>query len=282
MNKSYITFFVERVPLVPQLILSFGLTTTGLFLSNSTFNTISYLLVALIVFIFLSQLRFMDELKDFEKDKVANPTRPMPRGLISTHQVKKIIKYTNRILLVLNLSLLSFGPAPFLYLALTLVWLQLMFYEFFIGETLSRYPLIYAFSHQIIIVPLILFISSTFNSSFALQESFFCSLMILGSFFAYEVGRKLNPLSHPILKTYLIEYGKMKTFLLSLSLLAFSSFFAFQIGLENIILPLAIVTASSYYLIFKKPSSYKITEGIITLNLIVSIWIIPIKGWLLG
>ena len=33
--------------------------------------------------IFITELRFMDELKDYEKDKIAHPDRPLPRGLVT-------------------------------------------------------------------------------------------------------------------------------------------------------------------------------------------------------
>ena len=41
--------------------------------------------------LFFAELRLMDELKDYEKDLIAHPERPLPRGLLSREEVRAAV-----------------------------------------------------------------------------------------------------------------------------------------------------------------------------------------------
>ena len=90
-----------------------------------------------------------------------------------------------------------------------------MYKEFFMEKTLGKSPIIYAITHQVIIVPVCLFaISIPFSNLVFTQKSLGFCLLVLSSFFTFEVGRKMDPNAHPILGTYLIYYKKALTNLL--------------------------------------------------------------------
>ena len=63
-------------------------------------------------------------------------------------------------------------------------YLWLMYKEFYIGERLSRHPLAYAISHQIIVVPICLFTVAIHTPELCFSpEAFAYSATVLGRFF---------------------------------------------------------------------------------------------------
>ena len=66
-----------------------------------------------------------------------------------------------------------------------------MYKEFFMEKTLGKSPIIYAITHQVIIVPVCLFaISIPFSNLVFTQKSLGFCLLVLSSFFTFEVGEK--------------------------------------------------------------------------------------------
>ncbi len=278
MKSPYLQFILQRVPIIPQLLLSYGFSYSGLYLTGVETNLVHF--VSFIVFMFLTQLRFMDEIKDFEKDKIANPDRPLPKGLISAQSVLKGITILGTILIVLNICTFALSQTGGVWLMITLIWLLLMYKEFFLGEKLAEYPLVYAITHQIIIVPLVLFIATTLNPDSEITNTVNYSFMVFGGFFSYEIGRKLNPNAHEVLKTYLKVYGLPITILLTVILMAISCYFANSLNLLKPIGISSTLALASYFILFSKPNIYKLTELLITLNLLLILWIIPLKNWI--
>lgn len=85
--------------------------------------------------IFMILARMMDELKDFEKDKIANPTRPLPRGLISPSEMNKGIFVVFVLLMIFTGGVFAYGgvlPASLLLASCLYLWL--MYKEFYIGK----------------------------------------------------------------------------------------------------------------------------------------------------
>src|SRR5579862_4353131 len=80
----WLIFIKERFPLIPQLILTGGMALIA-------YHKYAWVLFGLLIFFFL--LRAMDEYKDYEKDCVAHPERPLPRGLILRNEMKGVIQF---------------------------------------------------------------------------------------------------------------------------------------------------------------------------------------------
>src|SRR5690554_69357 len=98
--QEYKVLIRERLPVVPNFILAFGLVFSAQALYQSSFNAAATLFAAVALFLFVSELRLMDELKDVEKNIIANPDRPLPRGAISRGKVGKLIYWTGMMLLI--------------------------------------------------------------------------------------------------------------------------------------------------------------------------------------
>jgi 4-hydroxybenzoate polyprenyltransferase len=279
----WLTYLKERFPFSTYVLLVGGFTFSGLYLAGGALkenlSALSFSFWGLMIFFAL--LRLMDELKDYDKDVIAHPERPLPRGVLKVAQVNLAIKFTAIFMLLGGgiAVLLGASVSGLLYVFITL-YLWLMFKEFFVGSELASYPALYGFSHQIIIVPLCLFTVATVNPSMAISSfSFFYGFSILGSFFTYEVCRKLDPRAHHILKTYLYIYGPKKIilFILCTSLVAMVA--DFYLGLAVGLWPLQILILASSLLLLKKPEKYKITETFAVLGLVAHLWAIPIAHY---
>ena len=277
MNK-WSVFFKERAPVASYIIMCLGPTLSSIYLNQKNFD-LKILFSFFGLFIFFNVLRMMDEYKDYHKDVIAHPTRPLPRGLIDLKEFKIGINLGLIIMLVFNLSLFFVGlKLSFFLYSLVVIHLWFMYKEFYIGDWLNQYPIFYAITHQLILISLMLFSLSTIrNQSQAFHTiDWVFSLSVLFSFFTYEVCRKLDPNAHELLKTYRHIYGLggvllIVSVLLSLHFLTLVYFY--QKNLIQIILEalLFLIFSLLVFLKFNK-IKFKIVEGVATLNLIIFLY----------
>lgn len=278
--KRWKIFLNERFPIIPNIIITTGLVSTSFGLYKSPMNRFTYLYACIVFFLFLGQLRFMDELKDYQKDLIAHPKRPLPRGLITTSEMRLMIFVVQGILFLLALSsFVFFTPFSGLCLLIGIVWLFLMYKEFFIGKSLSKFPFIYAITHQVIILPMGMFVMSAINQTNEFNSLIFAlSALLLCTFFTYEISRKLDPNAIPLLGTYLVVSGKSKTILAITFLTAIGLFLSSYLNLGLwLTIPLIIVYLS-HSLLYLAPKKFKITEAFVTIYLLYIIWLLPLKN----
>jgi 4-hydroxybenzoate polyprenyltransferase len=281
MNSRWSIYLKERFPLIPNLLVALGITHSARIIAElktgASFSGINTVLAVTGGMLFLAQIRLMDEYKDFEKDKIAHPDRPLPRGLFQHHEFGSWIFRFNICMIVLSFLIAwLLNPVSGVLFGLGTLYLGLMFKEFYLGEWLAKRPLLYAISHQLIIFPMGAFVYSCYHPEILSNDSvFWFCLLLLGAFFGFEVGRKLNPDAHPILKTYLSQYGKNKTVVMLLMLLALATHAGTRLGAEVLLGPIYVLTILASSLIWWAPEKFKIVEGIVTLYLLLAIWAIP-------
>lgn len=207
---KWISFFKERTPIASYLLITMGPVTSGYYLAKNS-NIYSLFLAFLGFFSFFLVLRMMDEYKDYEKDVLAHPTRPLPRGLIALPEFKKGITIGITFLILFDLFLLFIGYKISFYIySLVIIHLWLMYKEFYVAEWINARPILYAITHQLILVSLCLFSLSIFRNNeiyHFTRLDWVYSFSVLFAFFSYEVCRKLDPAAHPVLKTYRYIYG---------------------------------------------------------------------------
>ena len=211
--KRWLEFLKERLPLPVLLISSLGLSGSSQALSPYPLSALTVGLGALLAFVFFLTMRIMDEVKDFKKDQIAHPERPLPRGLLSLDEAKKAVTTCLALAVTggLGVGLLGFQLAAGLYL-FSCFYLFLMYKEFFIADWLETRVMLYTFTHQIVM----LFLSAALTTLVypGLEVSFEIlrpGLLFLGIFFTFEIARKLDPAAHPMLQTYRVLYGARKT-----------------------------------------------------------------------
>ncbi len=281
MKSRWGIYLTERFPVIPNFLIALGITMSAKKISgNSNPGWIPILLSLFGGMVFLAQIRFMDELKDFEKDKVAHPERPLPRGLFTLEEFVGFIRIFNAFMVAVSiLATMIVSLKAGLYFAVGAFYLFLMFKEFYVKDWLSRRPLMYAATHQFIIIPMTAFVLECFLPDCIESKEFvWLSGLLLFSFFAFEVGRKLDPSAHPVLNTYLRRYGKEKTSFLLLILLGLAYKSGEQLGLLMLLGPLYVLILLLLTLLWWAPRKFKWIEGFVTLFLLLAIWGVPIVG----
>ena len=103
---------------------------------------------------FFLQLRIFDEFKDAADDAAYRPYRPVPRGLVSLRELRLVGLVVGALQLALTLWV---DGAALPYLLLAWSAMGLLGREFFMGEWLRSRPLVYLFSHMIILPLLLLY-----------------------------------------------------------------------------------------------------------------------------
>lgn len=276
-------YFKERFPIIPNVLVAWGMILSSARLAlpaNASVPKVEFTLALIGGIIFLAQMRLMDELKDFEKDKIAHPDRPLPRGLFSPEEFSRWIRIFQATMFgIAILACFTLNLTAGFFFAFGTFYLYLMYREFFVGTQLARSPILYAITHQVITVPMIAFGFSAFEpQSYASMTFVWFCLMLVSAFFAFEVGRKLDPKAHPLLGTYLTTYGRSKTALLLLVLLGILMWSATNLGWGKVMIPFGLISLCSLSLLWIAPQKYKWAEGWITLTLLASLWVIAIGG----
>lgn len=147
----------ERFPLLSNgiLIALFSLSAVAysrfLVESGSRPEPVELLVSFIETFVFFLLLRIADEFKDYEDDARYRPYRAVPRGVVTLAELRALGIGA----LVLQV-VLAWSYYPPLVLLLIPVWLYfaLMSKEFFVARWLKARPLVYVFSHMLI-MPLI-------------------------------------------------------------------------------------------------------------------------------
>ncbi len=216
------------------------------------------------------QLRLADELKDFEKDKIVNPQRPLPRELLNTSEVYKAMNLIFFSILALSIYIgISHNMMGAFLLALSTIFGILMYHEFFIGKELNKYPMLYAFSHQIIVFFIYGWTALALNPSLIESKLFLGWLLAnFGSSFNFEICRKLNPNSHPLAQTYVQFYGPQKTvffsliFIVLMTIGSIMSEIAHLTGLPLILLTIVLFKWQRNQTTFKKVEAFTAIAGL--------------------
>jgi 4-hydroxybenzoate polyprenyltransferase len=154
-----LAFLVERFPPVPQLVLMAVLFVAAtlmpaVLLPTSLTGTLGDIhpLKAIAGFIgsllFIVRLRVYDDVKDADTDRVENPTRPIPRGLVSIRELDA----AGVVILVIEGALIaSVGSLTFACWAIAAAWSILMRVEFFAPDWLDRHVASFAISHMVVL-----------------------------------------------------------------------------------------------------------------------------------
>ncbi|MBU6376301.1 MAG: UbiA family prenyltransferase [Bdellovibrionales bacterium] len=268
----WITYIQERFPIPTYALLVIAMTSSGAYLysegPSSTTSAWALSLIGLLLFFF--ELRLMDEYKDYEKDLIAHPHRPLPRGLIDRKHVRTAI-YLGLI------GMIGFGAllvgmqhpkAAGIYI-FNSIYLGLMFKEFFIGSWIGEKPFIYGVTHQVVLIPLMAFPVSLFAPQQLWNApTLFLGMTALGGFFTYELCRKLSMNAHPILKTYPQVYGVPGTLLRILLVGSFGILGALYLHVDKLCVPLMCLTLAAAIAWSLRPHLHKIVEVLATIGLL--------------
>lgn len=257
----------ERSPLPALAIIALAQSVSACYLVRPTIDAAGVALAAAGIVGLLVLMRLMDEVKDYDKDRIAHPDRPLPRGLFTPDEMR-------RALLVLGCALAVFGalvgalrsPVAGALYVFCVAYSFLMYREFFAPRLLGVNAFVYALTHQVIVVPMYAFAVATISPTHALSSTtLWFALTGLGASFVYEVARKLDPAAHPALRTYLALYGRgaaAAAIVAALGLLAVS---AYRIDVEWIVWPVVALMLLVLPLLWVRPGAHRAIEATATL-----------------
>lgn len=195
--KKYLIYLSERFPLQTHIpiiaIFSFSaicysLSAVG---QDHFIPSSHYLIAFFLTFSIFLLLRISDEFKDHEDDMKYRKYLPVPRGLVSLDN----LKWIGIGLVILQLITVFLNPTFALIYFICMLYLALMFKEFFVEDWLKKNQIAYVFSHMLII-PLVDLVASSAHWSIAeispptalgwfFAVSFFNGILL-------EVGRKIK------------------------------------------------------------------------------------------
>lgn len=274
----WITYIKERFPLHTFAVLVGGISLSGMYLYGKPFQILPFILSFVGILLFFGLLRLMDEIKDFDKDSIAHPDRPLPRGLIKKAEAIYIVNVMLPILVAYSMIVwvVVNEVAALAYLCIV-IYLWLMYREFFWGDSLNRRPLLYGISHQLVVFPVVFFAIAVNNPHEVLfGPSWSFAAMVLGAFFCYEICRKLDPHAHPVLATYVHFYGFRRTFEIAAIAIAISAMGAAALNLWPLLLPCELVVFLSLVVILFQPAWFRIPEILASISLILHVWAVVI------
>ena len=186
----------ERFPLVPIMLFVLLLTSgyigffSHYFAGDYSWSDYKLWITMISVFLFMLQLRMADEIKDFEKDKIAYPERILSRGLVDLKTIRIILFGTAFIEIGLSFYL---GIQNLFMMFILQFWAFLMFKEFFAKKVLESSTSLYLFSHQLILPPLALYSAAAFINfaNIKFDSGMIASLLFLSlPYTIYEIARK--------------------------------------------------------------------------------------------
>jgi hypothetical protein len=277
--SRFMTYLKERSPLPALSFLSAGIVVSALSIDQS-YDWAIVIIGIVLNNLLLIQMRLGDELKDFETDKVINPTRPLPRGLFKPQEVFSFLKIFLGALIISSLLMVPKSPIAGAALIVASIFSWLMFKEFYMSHELDKSPMIYAISHQIIVFPLFAWPGLLQNPALIQNKIFLGWLLAnFGCSFTFEVCRKLNPGAHAMAKTYAHYYGRTKTVLICLIFMSITAIGAWIAGIGVYSLASLGILLLSLIAWHQNPQKYKIPAGLSGLSSAVVLWSPAIIQW---
>lgn len=279
--KKWSTYLQERSPLAALGFISAGIAVSSMAFVG-VFRPDIFLLGLVFNILILVQMRLGDEIKDFDKDKVMHPTRPLPRGLLSVSEVYKALI---GILILVTLAGLLIGfynswPGG-AGLILSTIFAWLMFKEFYIGQELNKEPMFYALTHQVIVFPIHAWVGLSLEPELLYNKLFIGWLIAnFGASFTFEICRKLNPNAHELAQTYAHHYGRKLTALICTFFILISGYGAMMAEFHLASWPALILLWISLLVWVFKPHLFKLVAAFSALSSVIILWA-PAAKWLI-
>ncbi|MBA3895473.1 MAG: UbiA family prenyltransferase, partial [Gemmatimonadales bacterium] len=151
------SYQAERFPLIAYAPMVVAFTASAAYYSRFARGEAGFIpgdrfvVGAFTALVFFAWLRILDEHKDAEIDRRYRPELPVPRGLVTRAELRRVGGALLALALALNLLV---APQLFGAIALVAAYAALMTKEFFVGEWLRARPIAYLLSHMAIL-PLI-------------------------------------------------------------------------------------------------------------------------------
>jgi 4-hydroxybenzoate polyprenyltransferase len=261
--RRWLTYVRERSPLQVLFPVALAQSLSASALVTGDFRAAGIAVSTVGVVALMVLMRLMDESKDAERDRIAHPGRPVPRGLLSEGEVRRAITVVGGALTALAAVVgLAVAPVAGAIYGAVVGFAFLMHRDFFIGRLAEGNAFTYAIAHQVIVIPIAIFSVSCVAPGEAFGErALWFALTALGASFVIEVSRKLDPDAHPVLRTYLREYGPGAAAAGIAAGLVVVAIGAHRIGVHAITWPFIGLVMCTLPLLVITPRRFRVVQG---------------------
>lgn len=273
-NERWQTYLAEGYPQIPWGVFALGIALSGNKLMGHPLDSNSSIATFVGIWVFLLLFKLVQDQQSKDKDRLANPHKPLVRGVLTNQEVTQGIKYLTiglcayGILIAGGLHLIS----GLLIIALAL-FTKVYAYHFFLKDLLSRNPYLKICFHHLYAWPMVFLAVSAHVPGEAFSARawefgglIFCSLCV------YDLSCQLDPQAHPIRATALNFYGYKSVFIGASTFIILGLFFAFALHFEQILIFIDVGILITFSLLFVNHRLFKITELSCTLSLIIHSW----------
>lgn len=274
--NRWMTYLAEAYPQIPWALIAAGLAVSGNKLSGKPLNLTYILVIFAALWIFFLVVRLILDRQTLEKDRLANPKKSLPRGILSVPEVSTAINGLQLFLIgfaVLIAIAIHFTTGLWLILLVAYTWLLEKY--FFVPKLIAGYPFFQILFHQLYAWPLAYFVISAHietDSSYYILISWLFGTLLFSALCIYELSRQLNPQSHPIQATALNFYGYKAVFAFACFFLFTSLMCALLLNLSAILLPLVISLFISFVILFFNHRLFYVTKFAAEISLIAHSW----------
>ncbi len=272
--NQWIIYFLERLNPVLLIMTAAGIAVSTTILNSQQFDFLPFMASCVVWFLIGFYLRLDNDLRDCENDRVAYPDRPIPSGKIQRKEAQLVISILHYALISVSIGIfLLFGVWSRIFLLVTVGYFWLMRENFYLGRRLDRMPLVKKIAYQGILIPMtLLSISFSHQAALFTVQNFSYVILLFGSFFTFELCRKLNPGSHPVSQSLIHFFGYKKVFLFAFASLAISGISAYILGVAAYLAPVQSGVLLTLILIFKNPLRYSIAQTAASISLMIHAW----------
>lgn len=275
---GWLTYLIQRSPPATLAVVAGGITLSGVWIGHGSLDATRFALAFAGLFLFMVLARLNDELKDYEKDQVAHPDRPLPRGVVTLSSARRAtaVLFAATAAYAAVLGAAAGWRAGTLYGAAA-VWLWLMSHEFFAAETLATRPLASAILHQLVLLPLYTFaIAAQQPEAVVTPAALAYAVANLGASLSYEVGRKLDPAAHPVLGYYGARYGIGRCAAMIAIFLMVAGVSAWWLG-PAALWPVEAAVLAVVMVVVVRPDMHRAVELAAACSVLIHVWAVPIN-----
>lgn len=273
----WIIYWRERFPILSFSALACGISLSGIFLHDHEFILRHFLFSFIGLLLFFAIFRLIEDLKNIDKDSIANKEPSLSRDLIKKNKADKIAIAGLAILLIYSCLIVAFLQplAGVIYgIAIISIWIDDRLQRI---QWMIHQPILKGFFHQFYIIPLVIFSIEAANTNQILAlRDWSLAIMLFGSLLCYEICQKLSPYYHPVYATFVHLYGFQKTFEVILITLAISAMGAVALNLTFFLIPCELVVLLTLALLFFQIRWFYLPAISSSISLMIHAWAIVI------
>lgn len=272
--ERWFVYVYERFPALIYGSLALGVSLSGSNLNRVTPPFFSTLLVFIGVWIFLFSLCLGNDIKDFTKDKVAFPERPLPQGKIKLVEAKQLLFFIQLFLFAYSQIIWIFvGSVAALFYLILACWSWVVCRGFFVKSLFDRFPFFQTLLSSLFIFPMVFFAVAAAQPLrvFGVKSWAFAATLY-GALLTYRLCCTINPHLHPITAGFIHFYGFRKTFYFAVAGLIISAVAGVYLSIGPLLFPIELIVLGSLALQFYDRDQYRVVEMAAVVSLIVHAW----------